>query len=305
MSEWPQSLVLVGAGKMGEALLAAGSPAASRRERVTILEPKPSPAIAALAAERGIALNPPSGTRRAPEALFLAIKPQSLEAAAPALTWLAGPDTLAISILAGNASPTLRRGCRARAPLCGSCRTRPPPSAAALRPAPPAPRRAPSSAAGRKADGRGRPVRLARRGSADRRGDGDFRLRPGLCVRAGRSDGGGRRQAGAADRTGDEAGARHGRRRRRAAASRARGHRRPKLRENVTSPAAPPPPRWRCCGRPTAIRRCSPKPPQRPATGRGNWRDKGDCALRPGLRSATGLQWCCALVRCRGSPAAP
>jgi pyrroline-5-carboxylate reductase len=33
---------------------------------------------------------------------MLAIKPQSLETAAPALTWLASPDTLVVSILAGK-----------------------------------------------------------------------------------------------------------------------------------------------------------------------------------------------------------
>jgi len=99
---WPQSLVLVGAGKMGEALLRGWLAGGLAPQRVTILEPKPSPAIAALAAERDIALNPPPEARRAPDALMLAIKPQSLEAAAPALTWLASPDTLVVSILAGK-----------------------------------------------------------------------------------------------------------------------------------------------------------------------------------------------------------
>jgi pyrroline-5-carboxylate reductase len=102
MSEWPQSLVLAGAGKMGEALLSGWLAGGLRPEHVTILEPNPSPAILTLVGERGLALNPPPETRKAPDALFLAIKPQSLEAAAPGLTWLASPDTLVISILAGK-----------------------------------------------------------------------------------------------------------------------------------------------------------------------------------------------------------
>jgi pyrroline-5-carboxylate reductase len=102
MSEWPHSLVLVGAGKMGEALLRGWLAGGLAPDRVTIIEPHPSPAIAELAAERAIALNPPAATLAAPDALFLAIKPQSLEAAAPALTWLASPDTLVVSILAGK-----------------------------------------------------------------------------------------------------------------------------------------------------------------------------------------------------------
>jgi pyrroline-5-carboxylate reductase len=99
---WPRSLVLVGAGKMGEALLRGWLAGGLAPARVTIIEPKPSPAIAALAAERGIAVNPPLAGLAAPEVLFLAIKPQTLEAAAPDLAPLAGADTLVISILAGK-----------------------------------------------------------------------------------------------------------------------------------------------------------------------------------------------------------
>jgi pyrroline-5-carboxylate reductase len=102
MSEWPRSLVLVGAGKMGEALLRGWLAGGLAPARVTILEPKPSAAIAALAAERGVALNPPLAGLAAPDALFLAIKPQTLEAAAPDLAPLASPDTLVVSILAGK-----------------------------------------------------------------------------------------------------------------------------------------------------------------------------------------------------------
>ena len=46
---WPQSLVLTGAGKMGEALLRGWLAGGLAPARVTIIEPKPSPAIAALA----------------------------------------------------------------------------------------------------------------------------------------------------------------------------------------------------------------------------------------------------------------
>ena len=99
---WPQSLVLVGAGKMGEALLRGWLAGGLAPQRVTILEPKPSAAIAALAGERGLALNPPLAGLAAPEVLFLAIKPQTLEAAAPDLAPLAGRETLVISILAGK-----------------------------------------------------------------------------------------------------------------------------------------------------------------------------------------------------------
>jgi pyrroline-5-carboxylate reductase len=102
MSEWPRSLVLVGAGKMGEAMLRGWLGAGLEPDRVTILEPKPSPAIIALAAARAIALNPERKSLVAPEALMLAIKPQTLEAAAPDIAPLASAQTLVVSILAGK-----------------------------------------------------------------------------------------------------------------------------------------------------------------------------------------------------------
>ncbi|MDO9429179.1 MAG: pyrroline-5-carboxylate reductase, partial [Methylobacterium sp.] len=98
----PASLVLVGAGRMGAAMmqgwLAMGLPAAS----LTILDPVPAPDLAAACADRGVRLNPPLAEIPAPDVLVLAIKPQMLDTAAPGLAPLAGPDTLILSILAGK-----------------------------------------------------------------------------------------------------------------------------------------------------------------------------------------------------------
>ena len=96
MSDWPQTLVLAGAGKMGGAMLkgwlAGGLPASG----VTILEPAPSPELLAL----GVRVNPAEVAP--PQALVLAIKPQMLESAAPRLAAIAGPDTLVLSVIAGK-----------------------------------------------------------------------------------------------------------------------------------------------------------------------------------------------------------
>jgi pyrroline-5-carboxylate reductase len=102
MSDWPQSLTLVGAGKMGEAMLRGWLAAGLEPARLAIIEPAPSPAIKDRAARLAIALNPARSALRPPDALFLAIKPQSLEAAAPDLAPLASADTLVASILAGK-----------------------------------------------------------------------------------------------------------------------------------------------------------------------------------------------------------
>jgi len=101
VTEWPDSLVLVGAGKMGGAMakgwLDTGLPASS----LTIIEPNPSPEIASLAATRGFALNPNNAVPP-PEMLVLAVKPQSLEQVAPQIGRLAGKHTLVLSIIAGK-----------------------------------------------------------------------------------------------------------------------------------------------------------------------------------------------------------
>jgi len=101
MTQWPASLALVGAGKMGGAMAKGWLDAGFAPSSLTILEPEPSPEIAALAAERGIALNPKT-TAPPPDVLVLAIKPQSLDSAATAIAPLAAPHTLLISIIAGK-----------------------------------------------------------------------------------------------------------------------------------------------------------------------------------------------------------
>jgi len=101
MTQWPARLVLVGAGKMGGAMASGWLEAGLAPSSLTILEPAPSPEIAALAGERGFALNPRAAVAP-PDMLALAIKPQSLDQAAPQIAPLAAPRTLVLSILAGK-----------------------------------------------------------------------------------------------------------------------------------------------------------------------------------------------------------
>ncbi len=111
---WPGRLILVGAGKMGGAMAAGWLDGGLSGSSLTILEPNPSEEIARLAASRGVALNP--AERAAPDVLALAVKPQSLDAVAPAIAALAGARTLVVSILAGKTITNLKaRLPRARA----------------------------------------------------------------------------------------------------------------------------------------------------------------------------------------------
>jgi pyrroline-5-carboxylate reductase len=100
MSEWPRTLALAGAGKMGGAMLRGWLDGGLDAAGVTVVEPNPSPELTALQRQGGFALNP--AERAAPDALVLAVKPQALEAVAPTLQTLAGASTLVVSVIAGK-----------------------------------------------------------------------------------------------------------------------------------------------------------------------------------------------------------
>jgi len=102
----PASLTLVGAGKMGGAMLAGWLAGGLDPARTTVLDPQASPEMQALCAARGLALNPAAPP--VADALVLAMKPQGLEGAASALAPLIGPGTLVVSILAGKTIANLR-----------------------------------------------------------------------------------------------------------------------------------------------------------------------------------------------------
>lgn len=108
-SALPSSLVLVGAGKMGGALLEGWLSVGLDASGAAVLDPKPAPEIEALCGRRGIALNPHIAGLQPPQAVVLAIKPQSLDDAASTIDRLIGPDTLLISILAGKTIRDLRQ----------------------------------------------------------------------------------------------------------------------------------------------------------------------------------------------------
>src|SRR5579864_4338402 len=95
------TLVLVGAGKMGAALLEGWLRLGLAANRVAVIEPSPSSDVAALA-KRGLSLNPGLQTLRDPAVVVLAVKPQiAAEAMAP-LRAIVSAGTLVISIMAGQ-----------------------------------------------------------------------------------------------------------------------------------------------------------------------------------------------------------
>ncbi len=107
-------LVLVGAGKMGGALLEGWLRLGLDSIRVAVLEPSPSPQVAALAAS-GLRLNPDPGSLNNATAVVIALKPQVAAQALPALAPLLAASTVVVSIMAGRTlqflSAALARPC--------------------------------------------------------------------------------------------------------------------------------------------------------------------------------------------------
>jgi pyrroline-5-carboxylate reductase len=104
-------IALVGAGKMGSALLGGWLAAGIAPASIAVYEPQPSDALFDLASEKRFALNAAPAPARA---VVLAIKPQILNAAALALAPLFTPDSLLISILAGKTTANLAERLPAR-----------------------------------------------------------------------------------------------------------------------------------------------------------------------------------------------
>ena len=106
MSRKPQplksigSLLLVGAGKMGGAMLDGWIARGLAPKRIVVIEPQPGKAVQALA-RRGLTLNPKAKAAAA-AAIVIAVKPQSAPEVVPPLRPYLGKTTLVLSIMAGR-----------------------------------------------------------------------------------------------------------------------------------------------------------------------------------------------------------
>jgi pyrroline-5-carboxylate reductase len=98
LSDFSGTLVLVGAGKMGGAMLQGWLALGLDPAKVAVIEPKPTDEIAALA-ERGVRINPASVADA--RVVVIAIKPQDAATVVPTLKRFTGASTVALSIMAG------------------------------------------------------------------------------------------------------------------------------------------------------------------------------------------------------------
>ena len=99
LRDFSGTLVLVGAGQMGGAMLQGWLALGLDPNRIAIIEPNPSADIAASQA-RGVRINPPS--IQDASVIVIATKPQDAATVVPTLKPFTGTDTLAVSIMAGK-----------------------------------------------------------------------------------------------------------------------------------------------------------------------------------------------------------
>jgi pyrroline-5-carboxylate reductase len=95
-------LVLVGAGKMGGAMLEGWLTAGADPRKIVALDPHAAPEMVALLTKHGVKLNPPIADIPPVEVLLVAVKPQVLDDVLPGLRPLMAPKPLVLSVVAGK-----------------------------------------------------------------------------------------------------------------------------------------------------------------------------------------------------------
>ena len=115
LAKFPGTLVLVGAGKMGSAMLDGWIARGLALKRIVVIEPQPGKAVNALA-RRGLTLNPKRKAGAA-SAIVIAVKPQTAPDAVPPLAPYVGKTTLVLSIMAGRTIGFLEKSLSADAAI--------------------------------------------------------------------------------------------------------------------------------------------------------------------------------------------
>lgn len=110
LAKFKGPLVLLGAGKMGQAMLDGWLARGLTPKKVIALDPNPSKEIKAVG-RQGAVLNPKPGPKAKAEAqaIVISVKPQMAPDAVPPLGLYAGPSTLVVSIMAGRTMAFLEK----------------------------------------------------------------------------------------------------------------------------------------------------------------------------------------------------
>jgi pyrroline-5-carboxylate reductase len=103
------TLVLVGAGKMGGAMLEGWLKSGAEAAKIVALDPAPPAETRELAARAGVRLNPDPATITDAEVVVIAVKPQLMEDVLPGITGLKASRPLILSVAAGKTIASFER----------------------------------------------------------------------------------------------------------------------------------------------------------------------------------------------------
>jgi pyrroline-5-carboxylate reductase len=95
-------LVLVGAGKMGSAMLVGWLKQGIPGSQISIIDPAPTSELSSLASTHEISLNPPINAVDDAEFVLIAVKPQIMDAVLPTLVPLKTAHPVFVSVAAGR-----------------------------------------------------------------------------------------------------------------------------------------------------------------------------------------------------------
>ena len=98
----PGSLLLVGAGNMGGALLKGWLDQGLDPKRIAVQDPSPPPSMADVLASHGLTPSASPTLAQPPSVIVIAVKPQLMDTVFPAVATKAGPDTVVLSVAAGK-----------------------------------------------------------------------------------------------------------------------------------------------------------------------------------------------------------
>jgi pyrroline-5-carboxylate reductase len=107
LEDFSGTLILVGAGRMGGAMLEGWIALGIDPAKIVVLEPNPSRELMKLTA-RGLQVNP-GGRAAEASVIVIAVKPQVADEVVPALAPRVGPSSVVISIMAGRTLQGLER----------------------------------------------------------------------------------------------------------------------------------------------------------------------------------------------------
>jgi pyrroline-5-carboxylate reductase len=100
-------LLIFGCGKMGSAMLGGALAGGWPARAITIIEPYPAEALLVLQKQHGFVLNPVQAGKA--DLVLVSVKPQMLDAAAPAIMPWLGEYSVVVSIMAGKSIADLAR----------------------------------------------------------------------------------------------------------------------------------------------------------------------------------------------------